>query len=410
MRQIFSIILCLTFGVINGQDLLNFPFTEVPEPQNKLEFNADFDYSSNAIDNYLVDRFIAGGLIDYDRLEEMNSKMDGSNSFGGDFDLGLRYRAVPDSINWKPGRTLFLEFGNAGYGFIEFPEDLFELTFMGNSNEVGNTMNLGQSRAQAMNYQYAGLGLMNESTGSYISFNIINVQNYFSSEIYQFDLYTSENAFDIEIDYNGEVVLSDSLRGDFLSNSGTGAVLNGRYNFKLPKSENLLSFEVKNLGVAVLNNPTRTLRADSTFSFSGIDLNQVLDSENPLTTVSLEDSLSWTESSGNEMLEMPTVLKSEYYHKLNDLDYMMISAQKTFFTRQRAVFELSYLHKETERISYNLGFAVGGYGGPRMSAGFTYKSKNWLLHLRTRHLVGAFLNSANGRSLSFGVSRNFNQN
>lgn len=401
------ILFILGCGVAGAQNVLDFTHEPVKEKYNVLELNAEVDYFSDNIQNSLMTNLVLGGGIDRNSLNSMLENMDGQNSFGGWSDVGLRYRSLSDSILFKRNQSLFLEFGLANYGYASFPKDLFHLIFIGNADKLGETLQMSNMTSEVMNYQYAGLGIMNESTGSYFSFNLINVQNYFSSNVEEFTLYTAEDASEVELTYDATVITNDTLRGDFLSNSGTGFTVNGRYNMKLRENEDLFSVEVRNIGAVQLNDRTRELKADSTWNYSGVNASELFSSDNPFTNITLEDSVAYTDEQKSKTVWMPLDLNTNYFHRINKSDHIGFSVRKRFFADHRAEVGVNYLHNESDKVGYNVGFSYGGYGGLRMNAGAHLNLKNWRFYLTTRNLIGAFIESGKGRSASFGIARTF---
>ncbi len=405
----FNLLILLSFVVSFGigQNSLEFSHEPITERYSVLELNVEADYFSEAIQNSLISNLAFGGAIDRASLVDMESSMNGENTFGGWASAGIRYRALSDSIGFKSSNSLFLEFGTARYGYATFPKDIFHLGFIGNADKLGETLQMSHASAEYMNYQYAGLGIMNESTGSYFSFNLINVQSYFSSEVEEFTLFTAEDASELELTYSGSVTMNDTLRGDFLSNSGTGFTLNGRYNFKVRENKDLVSLELRNLGAAILNDRTRSLKADSTWNFSGVNIDDVFSSDNPLSSITLQDSLAYSDDQKAKNVLMPLDINAAYFHRINKSDHFGFSVRKRFFTDHRAEIGVNYLHNETNRIGYNVGLSYGGYGRLRMNAGAHLSLENWKFYISTRNLVGAFLESGSGRSASFGIARKF---
>lgn len=403
------VVFILGYGVAAAQNALDFTHEPIIEKYNVLELNTELDYFSDNIQNSLITNLVLGGGIDRNSLNSMLENMDGQNAFGGWTDIGLRCRSLSDSVLFKKNRSLFLEFGMAQYGYASFPKDLFHFMFLGNADKLGETLQMSNITSEVMKYQYAGLGVMNESTGSYLSFNLINVQNYFSSDIDEFTIYTAEDASEVELSYAGTLITNDTLRGNFLSNSGAGITLNGRYNMQLREDQGLFSIEVRNIGAVRLNDRTRQLKADSSWNYSGVNVNELFSSDNGFTSITIEDSLAYTDEQKTKTVWMPLDINANYFHRINKSDHIGFSVRKRFFTHHNADLGVSYLHNESDMVGYNVGLSYGGYGGLRMNAGAHLNFKNWRFHLTTRNLIGAFIESGKGRSASFGISRTFRQ-
>lgn len=408
MRLVYSILFLFYCTATYAQQELNFSFEPITKNYSVLELEVEADVYSDVIENSLTNRFLFGGAIDREDLVNMGENMDGSNVIGGWADARMRYRGLTDQTFLKKPYSLMLEFGTARYGYSRFSEDLFHLGFLGNADKLGETLTGTSAQAETMLYQYAGLGVMNESTGSYVSFNLINVQSYFRTDITDFSLFTAEDASEIDLAYNGEVVLNDSLRGDFLSNSGTGVVLNARYNLQLADKKDLFSIELRNVGFSQLNNRARVLSSDSTFSFSGVNISDVISGDNPLESITLEDSIQVNRTEESRTIAMPADLRATYFHSINDEDFIAVGLRKRFFSFHNPEISVNYIHQETERIGYSLGMVYGGYGKLRLNASVNYRHKNWQAFLATRNITGLMLDSAKGKSISFGLARTFN--
>ena len=403
------VVFILGCGVAAAQNVLDFTHEPIIEKYNVLELNTELDYFSDNIQNSLITNLVLGGGIDRNSLNSMLENMDGQNAFGGWTDIGLRYRTLSDSVLFKKNRSLFLEFGMAQYGYASFPKDLFHFMFLGNADKLGETLQMSNMTSEVMKYQYAGLGVMNESTGSYLSFNLINVQNYFSSDLEEFTIYTAEDASEVQLSYAGTLITNDTLRGNFLSNSGAGITLNGRYNMQLRENQGLFSIEVRNIGAVRLNDRTRQFKADSSWNYSGVNVNELFSSDNGFTSITIEDSLAYTDEQKTKTVWMPLDINANYFHRINKSDHIGFSVRKRFFTHHNADLGVNYLHNESDMVGYNIGLSYGGYGGLRMNAGAHFNFENWRFHLITRNLVGAFIESGKGRSASFGISRTFRQ-
>ncbi|MFK7755809.1 MAG: hypothetical protein AB8B53_02630 [Flavobacteriales bacterium] len=408
MRLVYSILFLTCCNAFYAQQELQFSFEPITEKYSVLELEVEGDIYSDVVENSLTDRLLFGGGIDREDLLGMSENMDGSNLIGGWADARMRYRALTDPKVLKRPYSLMLEFGTASYGYSRFSKDVFHLGFLGNADRLGETLFGSNTVAETMLYQYAGLGIMNESTGSYASFNLINVQNYFRSEVTDLELFTAEDVSQIDLIYNGEVVLNDSLRGDFLSNSGTGAVLNARYNIQLREKKDLFSVELRNVGFSRLNDRARVLSSDSSFSFSGVNITEVLSSDNPLESLTLEDSIQVVRAQEARTVAMPADLRANYYHSINEADYIAVGVRKRFFSFHNPELSVSYIHQETNKIGYTIGAVFGGYGKLRLNASVNYSHKNWRAFIATRNITGLMLDSAKGKSISFGLARTFN--
>jgi len=394
-----------------AQEVLEFKSSELADKRFRvLELDNEIDHFSDVIENQLVDNFIFGGAIDRENLENMYASMNADNNFGVYANSNIRYRAFSDSIRFKKPTSLFLELGATGLAYSKFGKDMFYLPFIGNADRLGETMDLSDSKTKAMFFQYAGIGLMHENTGSYVSLNGVNIQSYYEATTNDFTLYTAPDATSVDINYSGEVTLSDSLSRTLFSSAGAGAMLNARYNVALKNKRDLFSAEVRNLGMALLNVRTQHLAADSSFSFSGVDITEVLSADNRLSNIALEDSIAYNQTLKRKTIFLPLDLNLRYFRGINKKDHLVLGLRQRFFSGYEPEVAFNYFHKETERIAVNLGISRGGYGGFRANAGVYYNSRNWQVYFSTQNLLSSFLRSGKGRSASFGLTKIFRSN
>jgi len=411
MKHVFSIIIMGLSFSLSGQNLPWMHLALDSISSSRLELSSELELGSSGMSNHVFKKLAFGGRLDRELLSEMSENMSEFSSAGAYLDTRFRYSATPDSIKFKRHKSLFLEFGNVTTLNSEFSSGLFHLAFLGNADKLGETLNLGPSDLSFLWFQYAGLGISNNKNGNYASFNLINIQSSIRLGIGNSSLYTGESAETLTLNYDGNLLRSDTLRGEFLNTSGIGVSLNGRYSFCLNKKQDVFSVELRNVGMAVLSNKTSVISADSTLTFSGIDLNELISSDDYLSSITISDSISYERSSGEEQVVLPLDINARYMHKINSSDFIGISLRKFGLSAHRLDAGFDYIHKENEYVSYSIGLSHGGFNKNlrlRLGAHLTYK--NWMLYANTNHGLGLFLNKAKGFSLVFGIQRKFNKN
>ena len=404
MKLVFSLLILFLSQSLAAQNI-KWNIYEKDSLSNQLEFTSELDMGGKDILNHIFYKSAFGGAIDRELINDISKNISTESSVGLFSDSRIRYIAAPSRVKLKNNNSLFLEFGNVITADTRLTRDLFHLAFLGNADRLGETLQLGKSSFSSMIYQYAGLGVMREKTRCYLSVNLVNIQSYLGVELNNTTLYTGEQAETLELNYQGETVISDSLSGNLGSNSGLGFSLNGRWNIPL-NNEDVLSMEIRNAGLAILNRPTRTIFADSSFTFSGLSINQLITNADYLTGISYSDSIKFNESSQREVVNLPSSISAKYLNKINKSDYFQLSASKYFIRSHALELGIDYLHKETRFISYAIGLSYGGFNhGGRIRLGAHFGNENWNISLQTTHLAGLFMEKAKGINLSFGIQR-----
>ncbi|MFM2228654.1 MAG: hypothetical protein RL664_1997, partial [Bacteroidota bacterium] len=253
-----------------------------------IDFQGNAAAGSTFLTKELVRPFVVGGTV---TAEARNSAIDGMTDlgvFGGNANARARYYGGRDSLFGSEMLDLYIQVGKGCFGSGRISKEAFDLLSNGNVNYQGVRVPLNSIQGEVQGYQTVGFGIYDKRTFSSIGISMVNGLTYQQFSLFPpSSFYTSPNADTLQLDYSGEYVHSANPRPN---GNGIGFNIDGEYNFVrdrgIDKKEVWNSLGVRNLGWVNWNGQSEVVSFDSTLTWTGIDLNAILNGDSLLNGAS----------------------------------------------------------------------------------------------------------------------------
>ncbi|HRH66859.1 MAG TPA: DUF5723 family protein [Bacteroidia bacterium] len=391
------------------------PFNQEKSFSSKIEINAGYQFSSDAITNHLARTYFLAGFIDRDMKNTVSKQLFPVNRLGADAGYSITYTRKINSFLHKPGFSWFVSLVDQDHLHAEFTRDAFEIYFKGNSAYAGRQAELGKFDFFLLHYQQILFGLQREYSCGHgilkyefgIGFN--KGQKFQALHSDRASLFTSADGEYLDIDFDLTLRGSDSLKSNLGAFNGTGGSLQFAASYT-DEQKNEFSFRLQNFGFIQFSDQSYSVPADSNFKFEGIDATSLFDFSDSIRTPVSSDStyvrgFLTRRSKGSYSCKLPARLSVSYRKELpDDKTGISIGLDHVFFTSYLPHGWCRFERKINNRHQFGV---IAGYGGYTLwQLGLSYKlnlAGNWLLGLESPFLSG-WLNSKSGRAQGAFVS------
>lgn len=404
MKKITLFSFFFTFSLGYSQSWLPIQHDTLLEKKHEFIFSATADYGSTSLHKSLTQKLFYGGEIT-DQMKEKSLKLNrGINRFGSDLNAEIEYRNYTTNV-FKQSRSGFLV--KAGYfSFINalYSKDLYELTFYGNQNYLGDTASLSGTKFNALTYQKIGFGWLDKKTKSSVSLNVYSLNSYASANFRTAEIYQSSSIDTLVVTYDGSAQFPSSTN----LFSGLGLGIDADIRFAIPtKHETPIYYQflVKNIGIASFNNPLNNYDTDTSLTFTGLTFNQVLNGSSFLdSNFSVLDTIGIQKTQSNPLIFLPGFFQ---FSKLVDANSprklqefygvrLFLASAYTPLVFAGADYRISFGQKTYLNIGINASY--GGFSSFRFGTYSSVKVKNWNLGLASENILGR-----TGQSILFRV-------
>ncbi len=161
-----SVILFLFLFVGNGDflwaksfthiDSLNFERTKMPPPLNRVEFYHpilwyNLESGSNGVPFSMLSRFAFGGYISPSEMNDYQSLLSTTdNRMGAIQSYGMTIYPIPGIEVQKKGALESISLEVDDYSGANFTQDAFRMIFQGNTNYLGQTLNVDNNKFESL--------------------------------------------------------------------------------------------------------------------------------------------------------------------------------------------------------------------------------------------------------------------
>lgn len=368
--------------------------------KNKIEisFQSVIESASTSLPNSFVNKFMFGGEISSDLINQTSLKQNNVNRYGLDFSSQIELNL----FNFKLGKTKkyspSVVIGQSILGGIVYSKNWFDLIFKGNEFIEHNDFSGFNQRF--VSFQKIGFGIVNAKTKSNYSLNIYGINNYQNLQFSHFKI-IQENPLDsIRLQALGDLNYAENKQ--FINGFGIGFDIDYRYSFNLYKDEkSTFQFKVNNLGVGFLQQNSH-YHFNSDKMYSGYTLNQI---------TSIENEFSWKDTLGvsEEMINNKIVVLPAFFQIAKLIDFNSTKKLQSFYG-VRAYLNLPYVpmlfiggsFQLMKDWAINSQISIGGYSNIRISTGIDYNGNHIKVRLGTNDIYG--LVSSKGYNKSFQMS------
>lgn len=366
MRKLFLILFFVSSALCKAQFADDFLYYS--SNKRSINLGGEYELNSDFLSNSFINRFAKGGYIDKTMKDDQLKRITGINIIGGLLNTNLTAFFGKDSSKYR-----FITGVNHRQFFnASITDDVYKFGFYGNKQFVGEDANLGNSQINNYSYQEFKLGFLVDGPDTTkaimgMSLSYLKGQSFFRLNTNSSSLFTAADASYINFTTNAQLSLSDTASRYWHDFNGHGMsaefFAETPYKSKLGDSKFILS--VSNLGFIKWSSNTLNYTADSTFTYSGVYINDMFSlQDSTLNAISL-DSIS--ENATNlDRAKSSTNLPVTFLiiHKIR------FSKLFEFTTGFRHLFNANYkpyLFTEgtfyfADKLSINTHIGFGGYG------------------------------------------------
>ncbi len=382
MKQVLSLVLFIMWSTVISAQVINanqfLTLTDIKPGQSELIADGYFYTASNALNNEFLNTLYKGNFIDNNLKSSV--KLSDQNYFGAENVYNLQYRFRADSLFNFSNATLGFSLSNHFYSNIAFSDDYFTLIFYGNS--AISQADLSGFDFDYMNYQKFSIhfskGFESEKwlLSSALSWSAVKGQKFYSIKIDDGHFHTIGQGLAIEAELDFEFRSSDTTKFDFADFNGLGAALNLFFSLKNKSSGNMLLFELTDFGGITWNDQSLHVDLDTTLSFNGQDINNLLDysftSFSELNEDSLRQDFYYSKSENKELkTKLPAKFGIHYLHHINSINsHILIGGQSCFFEKMYSPFMYARCRSTLRNgFSTTVQLAHGGFSETQIGLG-----------------------------------------
>lgn len=404
----------LAFSILFGGSIfcqpIDFVYRDSILNTRSIQMTSLNTFASNAIKNELFGKFILGGQISSELLDD-NAPKD-FNVIGGEAIQNISYF---DASLFKKSPNMGLLISASDHHFISssYKPSLFNLAFRGNAQFVGDTLDLSYTHAQYLHFQNYAVGVFDKRTQSYIKAGFIvgnRSLNYRAGETY---FHTTEDGTKmyLDLDFEGYSTNFDSTNAYF-SAMGYGFSLELNHNFIINTKSGrrqIINFNLSNIGSIFWNNTTTNIRMDSTYSYTGFDYNEINKIQD-MTSTEVLDSLGVQEStfSRRESLPIKIIINKIPIYDVNRKLQSTFGFKAILIPDYRPMLYGGIHYQPNRFFSIATKAIIGGYGSLRFALNANLWIKNsFYLGLSTLDIVSLGSNTI-GKGKSLNVTMQFN--
>lgn len=393
MRFILLGLLVLFSKIVLSQ--YNSEFLNFEKTGRSVSINGEYEVGSNGIYNSLLNKFIYGGYIDKKTKDASDNTMRHLNVLGANvnYDLSVFFGR-------HPKYSYLIGFKNQQIFNSSYTKDFYELMFYGNKPYLGETKNLSGSSINSLQFQELKLGFIwhkiDTTAKVGISVSILKGEQLFYIKAKQgSSLYTNGDGTEMIFNSNFNMAISDTnYRKNPFAFTGIGAsadiFFETPYKSKIGKGS-VLTVNANNIGFLHWFDNSVQYSSDSTFTFSGYHIDNILDLQDSTLAAINRDSIIKTTSNAHKEsfnVNIPTNLLiinkirfSKRFVLGTGFRYLFNSNFKPYFFTD-AEFEF------TPKITGALHVGYGGYARLNLGLAFTYNSPGWFFKLGSNSLQG----------------------
>ena len=409
--KVSLLLYCIIATVLVIAQPIDFVYRDSTVTNRSFQITSLNTFATNSLNNAFLNKFIYGGAISTDLLEDNQQKK--FNVLGGEAEQTISY-FEGSLFKSLPNLGLTVSFTDQNFASANYKPDLFNLIFKGNSDYLGDTLDFSYAHGQYLHFQNYGIGLYDKRTQSYIRLGFLvgnRSINYHTGQTY---FHTSEDAGDVYLktDLFGPSTVTDSTSSYFTA-AGYGLALELNHNFLInSKSGNkhIVNFNLSNIGSIFWNNKTQLVKVDTAYQYSGFDYTQIESVEN-LDAELLQDTLGVyiANASRRESLPIQIIINKIPVYSLTQKWQSTFGLKAILIPDYRPMVFGGVYYQPNQFFSVSTRAIFGGFGGLRfgLSANLWVKN-NFHFSIGTLDMIGLVSEKmGKGKSVNFGLQLNF---
>jgi hypothetical protein len=405
--QLFILVLGWS-GSLLSQDPLRI-FGDTVNEKPVLQITSFNHYGSGRFNNAFMDKFLFGGHIDQQLKDNNFNRLKGLNNFGGEFEQ--RIDSYTPNINpfKKEKYGLMLSFSDNHLISANISKDFFGLAVYGNSNYVGDTMDLSYSHAKYQHYQKFSIGFYDKTTLSSVQISYVSGSKAFDFYAANSFLWTHSALDSIELQLQGEG-FSTGAFSPYFAFQGSGFSLDINYNFIFNSKKGdkqIISLKLNNLGGIFWNKNTSNYFVDSTTYYTGFNVQDFIGKDSINNQWNFKDTLGLQTTKNRHGEALPLEITLDKLANRYGNKVQAIFGFKAIITPEyRPYLYAGVYYQPVSKFSASTYLSYGGFAGIRMGLYLNYwPSDKIYISLGTADMIGnVSKNFGFGRSAVFSAS------
>lgn len=381
--------------IIDLKAQYNSEFLNFEKTGRSVSVNAEFELGSNGIQNKFLNKFIYGGYIDKNLKDAALRKMHSKNVLGANMNYDVsaffgRNSKYSYLIGFKDQRIV-----NAA-----FTKDFYQLAFYGNKPYLGETKNLSGTNINSLRFQEVKFGFIwhkidtTAKIGASISF-LRGQQLFYIKANDNSSLYTNNDGTELIFNSNFNMAIGDTNnRNKPFAFSGVGA--SADIFFETPYMSKwgkpcVLTVNANNIGFVHWFDQSIQYSSDSTFKFSGYNINNIKDlSDSTLKSISQDTIIKNATNARQQAFNtnIPTNLLIINKIIFTNKFYLSTGFRYIFHANFKPYVFVDAEYHVNKKITSVVHVGYGGYAKIDLGLAFVYHSDKWFLKIGSNSLQG----------------------
>lgn len=417
MKRILSILILLPF-LLNGQDTIitnSDPVQDYISLSNKrdrpmpkkhhLSTTSYLTVESDDLNSSFLNSMLFGGFITDEMKDKWINSGDESNQINAEITNGIRYQYTTYNLN-----SYYFQFSDVNLINSSFSDDLLKLTFHGNYDYQGDTLDFSNTVIRADRYQQykVGYGYSKWIKTDYLkistALSYLVGNHHAQLNINKGSLYTAEMGTYLDVNYDINAMITDTSNLSPFAGNGKGMALD--FVLSYTKDYNTFGIHIRDLGYINWNKSSIIANTDSSFNFTGIevnDFNSLPEFNDSIMDISFSQNTSSFRSfiPARITLSYSKILEHKYFNSISIFSHSrwqpyQVKGGLNWDLFHRGFKESGYTTSldvssniDLKYINSTIGFSVGGFtDGTKIL--LTLSDKKGIFTIGTYHLNELF--------------------
>ena len=379
-----------------------------------LRVEASGLYDSNALRNDLVIGIRRGDVLSEDLRRSTQDGLKGNNRAGYALDLRATY-VCGDTLFGDGSLRPMISVALHDVMGLRFTDDLYNLTFFGNTPYENRTASLGGTAFTQLSYQTVGFGFQDVASNSFLRLELVNGQRMNSATLRQADLFTATDGRFLQLDLDGSYARSDTAQQGFGTSNGLGLALSAAVEkpIRLLGKPGSIQLSVTDLGFVAWNGNAERVVNNSIIHYQGIEVDNIFDLDGVvLDQAELQDTIGLEFERGGFTQILPTKVEARLrterrttgaYVYPNTYIWELLVDQRNLPGYSPQIMLTRSFWSE-HQLKAEISLSHGGFGGTRVGIGAMWlASPTFIVALRVPNVIGPLAGSSHGAAIVLGL-------
>lgn len=413
MRLKLLVLFGFTFMFVKAQ--YNSEFLNFQKSRRGIFVSGEYEMGSNGIYNSLLNKFMFGGYIDTKTKDASDKTMRQLNVLG----LNMNY-SVSAFFGRNSKYSYLIGFKDQRIFNSTFTKDFYELMFYGNKPYLNETKNLSGTSINSLRFQELTCGFIwhkiDTTSTIGVSVSLLKGQQLFYINAHEgSSLYTNSDGTELVFNSNFNMALSDTVqRKNPFAYTGLGA--SADIFFETPYKSNIgkgsvLTVNANNIGFIHWDDNSVQYSSDSTFTFQGYKIDNILDLEDStLAAINRDTIIKTTTNARKESFNVNIPTNLLIINKIRFTNKFVLGTgfRYLFNSNFKPYFFADGEYEFTPKITGAFHLAYGGYAKLNIGLAFTYSSPDWFVKIGSNGLQGYVAPKITyGQGLFFSIGKKF---